>query len=783
MVKVIKNRVLRLLALASGLIFSTIVPIFAQDLPLLPEDPAVKRAVMPDGLSCYVADNPYVKGFADYALVCRESGKTLMSIKDVPTTDGSVTDSTLISIMYKVESIGSPASLAVVACGDLRADEVLKKLRYMSFMIPASGQVPEIKFISEGHTPVSFSISDDTLKGLSTVRAQWMSPRTPQALASTTQTAVYDKAAHELGTIVCSRVRKALRDNAIPVADVAFSHVGSQHTMSDETFAFEVTVRDTCAAEAESALKAAIASVDAYGASSSELVMAENVYFDDMDARQKGYERTNAAYVQMCIRTCLMDAPMSASAQRLAYLRSKDLSSKDREQIFASISSALIDLPLTDSISDTKVYLNASDTMAFPSVGPKVSIRQSRKEHLSGGVVWTFSNGFKVVYKRMPTAGQLYYTLALSGGYGDIKELAKGEAAYISDYLGLCNISGMKAREFVNVLQLSGITMEAQVNLSNVMISGTAGESEAALLMRALLAIANERVPDEEAIAYHIECEKLRLMYEAVDVKGLTDSLMCPDYRYSSYKSASYIPADLSSKAENLLGRISSKMNDGVLVLVGDMYESDLKKAVLPYVGAFRTREAASRKTIVSYQPVSGSMTYSADGDRDAIVMNISTRMPMTAENHMASEMASMVLKHMVTEALEPYGVDLHLDYTRRIYPEDRFAIMLTVTTRDGAPMPQDVLTTLRHAVYGASASDMDANYIQACKAYMKNKYAVQMQEPEYWLHAVAMRYLDGKDYTTGCATKVDAVSVEDIRKILRLLDKGSCIEYITNRK
>jgi hypothetical protein len=65
----------------------------------------------------------------------------------------------------------------------------------------------------------------------------------------------------------------------------------------------------------------------------------------------------------------------------------------------------------------------------------------------------------------------------------------------------------------------------------------------------------------------------------------------------------------------------------------------------------------------------------------------------------------------------------------------------------------------------------------------MKHKYVVQMQEPAYWLHAVAMRYLDGKDYTTGLASKVDASSVEDIRKILRLIEKGSCIEYIINRK
>jgi hypothetical protein len=270
----------------------------------------------------------------------------------------------------------------------------------------------------------------------------------------------------------------------------------------------------------------------------------------------------------------------------------------------------------------------------------------------------------------------------------------------------------MKARDFVNVLQLAGITMEAQVNLSNVMISGTAGESEVPLLMRALLAIANERVPDEEAIAYHLECEKLRLIDAEVDFKGLTDSLMCPDYRYYPHKSASDIPVDLASKAESLLERISSKMNDGVLVLIGDMYESDLKKAILPYIGAFRTREAASRKTAVHYQPVSGSMAYSAEGDRDALVVNISAGVPMTAENYMAAEMASMVLRHILTEDLEPYGVDLKLDYTRRIYPDDRFGLVLMITARDGGPMPQEVLPSVRRVMSGASVTDMDASYV-----------------------------------------------------------------------
>ena len=50
----------------------------------------------------------------------------------------SVIDSTLILIMNEVESLAAPAGLAVIACGDLKADDMLRKLRYMSYMIPAS---------------------------------------------------------------------------------------------------------------------------------------------------------------------------------------------------------------------------------------------------------------------------------------------------------------------------------------------------------------------------------------------------------------------------------------------------------------------------------------------------------------------------------------------------------------------------------------------------------------------------------------------------------------------
>lgn len=779
MVKVIKNKVFRLLAIVSGLVFSITVPTNAQDLPLLPEDPAVYHAVMPDGLSCYVAENPYVKGFSDYSIVCRGSGRVLFSMRDVPSSDEAAADSVLIRMMKEVEASAIPSGLAVIACGDLNAGDILRKLRYMSYMIPASGQVEGRSFQSDGQSEVMFEILRDSVCHLSTAVARWNSPRTPKSLMNTVQTAVYDKTVHELGTVVCRRVRKGLRDSGIPVADVSFRHIGSMNMVSDESFRFEVTVKDTDIAEAENVLKAALASVDSHGASAGELMLAEQVYFKELSDSERGFDRTNAAYVQMCTRAFLINAPLSSSAQRLDFLTSKSLSAKSREQIFSGIASALIDMP-SDTIADIpNAYFDLSDTLSFPSPGPKVKIRSSKKEPLSGGVVWTFSNGFRVLYRKMPTDGVLHYSLAMNGGYAGIPDLASGEGAFMSDYLDLCRISGMKAQDFKRTLQLSGITMDSQVNLSNVMISGQVRDGNAALLMKALLAVANERTADQDAVAYHIESERLRLSHAPKDLRGVIDSLMCPDYVYSPYKSSKNLSEGFAAKAEALSAQMSSKMNDGVLVLVGDVDETDLKKAILPYVGGFRTREVLPKRTVVQYQPVSGSMTYNVSGSHDMMAVAISSRLPMTAENYMAAEMAALVLERVVSDALKPYGVQVQLRHARRIYPEDRLSIMIMVH----GDVTQDVSGALRRAVAGASEGDVEAGYVAACKAYMKHKCAVRMNEPEYWLHAMAMRYLDGKDYTTGYAARIDAVSENDIRKILDLLEKGSRIEYIINSK
>ena len=54
------------------------------------------------------------------------------------------------------------------------------------------------------------------------------------------------------------------------------------------------------------------------------------------------------------------------------------------------------------------------------------------------------------------------------------------------------------------------------------------------------------------------------------------------------------------------------------------------------------------------------------------------------------------------------------------------------------------------------------------------------MKDPVYWTSAIALRYLDGKDWTTDYQSKIDAVTAAQVKVILASLDEGCKVEYIT---
>ena len=779
-VKNMKVGLARLFFILIGVLNAIIVP--AQKLPILPQDPAVKCSVLPDGLSCYVAGNVASKGFADFVLIRKDytGNETLCSFEDIITSSETTVDSTLFHLMSRVAADAAPADCAVIVCGDVNVESVTTKLKYMSMMIAPStpSSLPEYSWDGEEKARLSSQI--DTLKGLATVRCEWDAPRAPVQQMNTIQFAVYEKAVWELGNVARRWIARNLKRLDIPVADISYRHSGGKNLLSHENFVIEVTVAEEDVKKAEDTMISILTALDAGNVHYHDIVLAENDYLMTLDKSASHAVRSNDEYVRLCRDAFLYNCPISRDRQRLDFFRSKDISENVRKEIFTSITSALLKTEFSaDSTTTSYESSLLSDMLSLPDPYLKEKIRSTRKDGFSEGVLWTFNNGIKVIYKKMPTNGTLYYSLSLNGGYGNIEDLERGEGVYMSAYPDHSWISGVKGADFRNMLNLSGMTMNVRVNLFNTAISGQVKDRNVSLMMQGLLAISNECRKDTVAAGYHIRSEKInRKLHDGDGVKAILDSLMCPGYRYAPYKTDKCVSQETYAKAETLFSNLMSKVNDGVLVIVGDMDETSLKKQLQTYVGGFKVRNVASRRPSMKYHTVSGWSAYCADGQRDAILLVVSGRWPMTAANHFAAEVAGMVFERRIKDAFKGRDISVRVSHARSIYPEERFSMMVEL---DGTSDQNDV--EILRTVLSSCAETLDGNIVSAYKAYLENAYTLQKQTPEYWLRVIPLRHLEGKDFTTGHAAKIGSVTPDHVKAIFDVLNGGAGVEYIIRKK
>jgi hypothetical protein len=566
----------------------------------------------------------------------------------------------------------------------------------------------------------------------------------------------------------------------VPVADVMFRYSGNVRGVVDEKFAVEATVALRDEMVAENQMLAVLSALDQGNVADSDLLLAENEYMLSLERLSGRPVTDNGEYVRMCTDAFLYNRPLSGARERLDYFVSKDVPAQSRKKIFTGIASALLDVSSQeDTVAQIASGIMLSDTLVFPGMGVKQKVKSSRKDPFSGGVVWTFVNGFKVIYKKMPTGRTLYYSLSLNGGYANVDDLCRGEGAYMSDFIDNSWICGMRGREFKNLLQLSGMTLMSRVNLHNTVISGQVKDRNAGLMMKGLLAVAGGCKVDTASVKYYVESERLsHLVHKGKDVRATLDSLMCPGYRYTSFKTEEGLQGSTFDKAEILFGSLVSKMNDGILVIVGDMSESELKKLLQMYVGGFKVKSVASRRPSLQYRPMSSWMEYSVEGYRNAAVVAVSGMVPMTASNHFAAEIAAMMMERKVKDRFADRNIAVRLSYARNIYPDERFSIFVMME----GDCSQDDAAEIRK-VLGECSMDLDERIIQAYKDYVKNAYALQMQNPEYWMRVIPLRHMEGKDFTSGYAAKIDAVTTAQVKDIFKTLEDGAGVEYIIKEK
>ena len=724
----------------------------------------------------------------------------------------SMLDSTLLVLMGMVHSGDdfSPSDCALIVSGDVKTSDVVEKIKMLSYMIPARKQIERQEYLWKDKE-TSFKVLSSTAS-TSEIRISWKMPPTPEQYRGTIQPAVHNMLINELGYIVADRIKRACFSKGVAIADIKYGHQTTSVTGTDEEFWISAIVSKDACVSAVATISEVLSSIILDGVSFSEQKCAHNSFMHQMFNKTRKSVRLDGEYIEACVNAFLNGAVPMPQSYLYEFYASKDVSDSVEVSMLNRMASSVMTIDKNLEVvckADKGVTVDVLESTFIsswgkqPAVAPAADVQVSdtllnvvpthklpvimiRKEHLSGGQLWTFGNGVRVAYKQMDTGGKLYWALGLNGGFGNIKDLNNGEGAFVGDMLRLNKVAGMPWEDFMHYLEGQGVYMDTKVGLNTTVLKGVADNYGLPMLMRSLRAIANEREFDTAAFDAYMREEWLSQEKSAASCNVVIDSLMCPGYKYSSIKTSGKLSKNLIPKVERFYDKLFSKVNDGVIVIVSDQDESIIRKQLRGCLGDFATEKSVPARPLISYQPTSGSMTHITAGDRNAVYMAMSIPMPLTLRNYVTSEVAGMLLNNYISASLVGTGMFAKVHWDTRITPHERFSILVTLEEvqglcKEGAE--ERARNAVKRVLSEQGVKEIVDSQMKACKEWLKHNHSVRKNNPLYWVDAMLLRYLEGKDLTSGFDSEIDNLTAENVKSLLTSLSDASKVEYIIRKK
>jgi predicted Zn-dependent peptidase len=816
------------------LFFSTIVP--AQTLPSLPVDSRIQKGSLACGVRYYMVTNKSAKGYADIAIIQRDTplssasmeqldpaflsrmgvapgedgyvsdvdGSTVYHFRDVPFYRTEVLDSMLLYSFARVAH--SKAEQAVVVSGDIDPVELKKKMDIFSMLVPKM-------LVKENHrpdyvwepSPAPWVETYPSSSPVAEVSVTYAGARVPFDYMNTAQAIVSDLFGDELQAILRHRLSRNLRDAGIPYGNIGFRSLRSMDYGGDERYTVTVSVAKEQADEAMRIISTTLAEIDAWGASAREFKDAKKV----LTAQLRGRAASTPSLsddIRRCVANFLYGAHLAPYSESMRLFARKTLADTTETRFFNQFADALLGqlenltLEFTgapDSLDKDQALFNYNLAYLYGSVikndktydwhsadssrldvsAPKVKIKSEKIEPVTGGTLWTFSNGMRVVFKRVSGSGVFHFALQLNGGLNQIANLKEGEGGYMGDLLSLYDVAGIPANAFRDLLNAGGVRMETELSVHSFSLKGEAPSGQLEFLLKSLLGMANNRKLNVNEFNHYSQNQALA----QPSVTDLLYQRLVPGFVYTSNKLPGKLTADTPAKAHKYYNDRFAHMQDGVLILSGDLKEEEVKPLLLRYLGGFRTdKEGASRKP-VTMKPLSGTVTSTIQGQPRGLYVLMDAEYALTSDHYYTSLVAARALQQTLVRSLAPYGYKVQINTHFFAQPQERFQIEIhCLPAGNPSENVEDLLPVLRKAIEASAEESVNPVDLKAWKDRLLADVKLELSSPSGFVSTLLDRYANNKDIASRYEESITAINAAKVQEYLGAMANGGRIEFVS---
>ncbi|MCQ2148636.1 MAG: hypothetical protein MJZ16_14150, partial [Bacteroidales bacterium] len=322
-------------------------------------------------------------------------------------------------------------------------------------------------------------------------------------------------------------------------------------------------------------------------------------------------------------------------------------------------------------VSQSSGRINAADTLGLVTSVSKTKVKTTAADYITGGSLWTFSNGMRVVFKQTSAnKGYFSYGLLVRGGYAGISGLEREDERYVADLIALYDVGGLTEYNFTRMLDANGISMQSKVTPSALSLYGKAPSTTLNLLMKAILSISQERGINRQAFDYYVKS------------KGLSDEyLLSKDQTFQDLVEKYY-----ADKLTNFA--------DAELVIVGDIQEGVAKKILTKFMGGFNQQKSTLPRKVMEEVVSSGTTTQIEDLNKmperalPSVNVTMTTAVPFTTDRLMSLYVAKSYLEKALSKELSAMGVYSEVDASFSLTPSEKFTMEIVCHPADESGLP-----------------------------------------------------------------------------------------------
>ena len=756
------------------------VPASAQgrEVPVLPADPTVCTGHLSNGIAYALATNNAVKGSAEVLLlqrVCQRVDR--VEFPDVRVYKGAAEIDSLLSRIFRIiaasveddpDNYGTDNQYIVIS-GDIKAADIVARMEKYAAPIGASRSrcaLPDYRW--EG--PYAPVIGQQSLPGDAVLLSmECRRRRTPDRLMPTAVPVVSMRMDGILEILLRKSISSSMERCGIPCADLSFQRHRAWNGYGDEIYRISFKTASEDASRARQVAGSVIAAMLEDGIPAPSYDSACSEVMSELHSAVN-YPISNRSNALRLASHLLYGAPLASPEDVYGFFAGKELADSVQIRSFNRYVGELFRgyVPPDSLCAEARmVCTNKRDTLNFPQPSrKKARVERVSTDPVTGGTLWSFENGMRVIYRQMPTHGRLSYSMVFNCGASDIPGAGAGESAFYSELFHSASVGVHSGSDFRKLHESCGISMDCNVGLYDMALSGTASSGELSLLLKTLLQALNARRFSASAAAYTLDCSALSLNAEDECFGRLYTSLH-PGYLYPDRRMRSGLGPGLALNAERLFEKAFSSCDDGVLVLVGDRPAEDVLKLLRRHILSFRTSGRLKKARSVPFTTISGSRSFSAEGER-GIYMELSAAMDYTADNYFAARVLGEALRELLSGCAAKVEVSLN--------PRPSEHIDLRISAR-GDVREEELLSALRLLSEGDKESYKG---LKDWRVVCANREAALRRYPEYWLRAARTRFTDSKDIATKSEAKISAVSAEKLMQLSKALLSGGRVSLET---